>query len=361
MNPNSLNFSGGPGALPESVLLQVQESIIAVPEVGLSILGISHRSEWFASVVAELETNMRKLLGLPESYHVLFLQGGATQQFSMIPMALLHGKSAPAEYLQTGYWSGKASAKHEGKIRVLWSGESSGYKHLPGDDELNYSADAPYLHYVSNETVEGLQFHRVLGRDDVPRVCDMSSDFLSQPCEADRFSLIYAHAQKNIGPAGVTVVLIRDELLKEARDDLPGFLDFRTHIKARSIYNTPPVFAIYVVLLITRWLIDEIGGLSAMAKINRDKAKLLYGVLDSSDGFYQGRAEVKDRSLMNVVFNLTTPELEKRFLAESQAAGFSGLAGHRSVGGIRASIYNGLTLPAVERLADFMDEFRSKA
>jgi phosphoserine aminotransferase len=361
MNPNSLNFSGGPGALPESVLLQVQESIIAVPEVGLSILGISHRSDWFAAVIAELEANMRTLLGLPDDFHVLFLQGGATQQFSMIPMTLLHGKSAPAEYLHTGYWSGKslASARHEGNIRVLWSGESGGFRCLPGDDELAFSPDAPYFHYVSNETVEGLQFHRVMGRDDVPRVCDMSSDFLSQPCEAERFSLIYAHAQKNIGPAGVTVVLIRDELLNEARNDLPGFLDFRSHIKARSIYNTPPVFAIYVVLLITRWLINEIGGLSAMADINREKATLLYGVLDDCDGFYRGRAETRDRSLMNVTFNLPTPEREQQFLTEAQAAGFSGLAGHRSIGGIRASIYNGLTLPAVERLADFMEKFRA--
>ena len=362
MNRNALNFSGGPGALPESVLLQVQEAIIAVPELGLSILGISHRSDWFAAVIAELQINIRKLLELPEDFHILFLQGGATQQFFMIPMELLRGKNTPAEYLHTGYWSGKslAAAQHEGNVRVLWSGESSGFRKLPGDEELHYSADAPYLHYISNETVEGLQFHRVLGRDDVPRVCDMSSDFLSRPCNADRFSLIYAHAQKNIGPAGVTVVLIRDELLKETRDDLPSFLDFRSHIKANSIYNTPPVFSIYVVLLITRWLLNDIGGLSSMESINRDKATLLYNVLDNSNGFYQGRANVKDRSLMNITFNLSSPEQEKQFLSDAQAAGFSGLGGHRSVGGIRASIYNGLTLPAVEQLADFMETFQRK-
>jgi phosphoserine aminotransferase len=360
MNPNSLNFSGGPGALPESVLLQVQQSIIAVPEVGLSVLGISHRSDWFAAVIAELETNMRKLPGLPEDFHVLFLQGGATQQFSMIPMTLLRGKTTPAEYLHTGYWSGKAlaEARREGDIRVLWSGEASGFRYLPGNDELAYAPDAPYLHYVSNETVEGLQFHRVLGRDDVPRICDMSSDFLSQPCEAERYSLIYAHAQKNIGPAGVTVVLVRDELLDDAPSDLPGFLDFRSQIQAHSIFNTPPVFAIYVVLLITRWLLDDIGGLSRMAEINSRKAALLYNLLDGSDNFYQGRAEAKDRSLMNVTFNLSTPDIEQRFLAEAEAAGFSGLAGHRSTGGIRASLYNGLTLQAVEQLANFMQDFR---
>ncbi|SMC19770.1 phosphoserine aminotransferase apoenzyme [Andreprevotia lacus DSM 23236] len=362
MNPNSLNFSGGPGALPESVLQQVQQAIIAVPEVGLSVLGISHRSDWFAAVVAELERNIRSLLGLPDSYHVLLLQGGATQQFSMVPMTLLHGATAPADYLHTGYWSGKvlAEARREGPIRTLWSGQDSGFTRLPDDGELAFAADAPYLHYVSNETVEGLQFQRVLGRDDVPRVCDMSSDFLSKPCEAERFALIYAHAQKNIGPAGVTVVLVRDEVLAHAPDDLPGFLDYRSHVKAHSNFNTPPVFAIYVVLLVTRWLLNEVGGLHNMAARNAAKAELLYGVLDASDGYYRGRARVQDRSSMNVSFNLATPALEQQFLAEATAAGLSGLGGHRSVGGLRASLYNGLTLPAVEVLAGFMDDFRRK-
>jgi len=201
---NRLNFSGGPGALPESVLLQARDAMIEVPEVGLSVLGISHRSDWFAAVVSELEANIHALLGLPQNYHVLMLQGGATQQFSMLPMTLLRGEKHPADYLHTGYWSGKAipQARREGPIRVLWSGEGCGFNRLPSNDELPFSPDAPYLHYVSNETVEGVQFHRVLGRDDVPRVCDMSSDFLSRPCEAKRFAFIYAHAQKNVGPAG---------------------------------------------------------------------------------------------------------------------------------------------------------------
>jgi phosphoserine aminotransferase len=363
MNPhNSLNFSGGPGALPESVLEQVQESIIAVPEVGLSILGISHRSDWFASVITELETNIRKLLGISEDYHVLFLQGGATQQFSMVPMTLLRGKTCPAEYVHTGYWSGKAipEARREGPVRVVWSGEACGFRRLPVDEELQFSPDAPYIHYVSNETVEGLQFHRVPGRDDVPRVCDMSSDFLSAPCEAERFSLMYAHAQKNIGPAGVTVVILRNELLRDAPADLPAFLDYRVHSEAHSNFNTPPVYAIYVVLLVTRWLINEIGGVSRMAVINRNKAELLYRLLDGSDGFYRGRAEPRDRSLMNVSFNLTTPEMERQFLAESAGAGFSGLSGHRTIGGIRASVYNAMTLSGVERLIDFMEDFQCR-
>lgn len=363
MNPrNRINFSGGPGALPEIVLRQVQEAILEVPEVGLSILGISHRSDWFAAVIKELETNIRRLLGLSENYHVLLLQGGATQQFSMVPMTLLQGKTHPAEYLHTGYWSGKAfaEARREGPLRVAWSGEASGFRRLPGDEELSFSADAPYIHYVSNETVEGLQFHRILGRDDVPRVCDMSSDFLSKPCEAERFSLIYAHAQKNIGPAGVTVVLIRDDLLEGAPTDQPGFLDYRNHIQAHSNFNTPPAFAIYVVLLVTRWLIDQIGGLERMAEINRNKAELIYGLLDRSDGFYRGRAETQDRSMMNVSFEMPTPEIERHFLAETLAAGFSGLSGHRAIGGIRASIYNGLTLQAVEELVGFMEDFQRR-
>jgi len=359
---NQLNFSGGPGVLPESVLQQIQESIHAVPEVGLSILGISHRSDWFASVVAELRSNIRHLLGLPENYHVLFLQGGATQQFSMVPMSLMAGSARPAEYVHTGYWSGKAlpEARLEGPVRVVWSGESSGFSRLPRDEELSLSPDAPYLHYVSNETVEGLQFRRVLGRDDVPRVCDMSSDFLSAPGEFDRFSVIYAHAQKNIGPSGVTVVVLKDDVLKDAPTTMPGFLDYRKQIEADSIFNTPPVFAIYVVLLVTRWLRDEIGGLAAMDRINTRKADALYQALDSSDGFYQARVAREDRSKMNVAFTLPSKDLERSFLALASGAGFSGLGGHRSVGGIRASLYNGLQLSAVERLVGFMEAFQAR-
>lgn len=359
---NSLNFSGGPGVLPDSVLQQVKAAITAVPDVGLSILGISHRSDWFAGVVAELEQNFRKLLDLGDDYHVLFLQGGATQQFSMVPMTLLPGKTVPAEYLHTGYWSGKSivEARREGPLRVVWSGEESGFHDLPIDQDLDFSPEAPYIHYVSNETVEGLQFHRIIGHDNVPRVCDMSSDFLSRPCQAERFSLIYAHAQKNIGPAGVTVVLVRDELLRDAPANLPGFLDYRKHIEAHSNLNTPPVFAIYVVLLVTRWLLDDIGGLARMDQINRRKAALLYASLDESHGFYQGRAEVRDRSLMNVSFKLANPELDRKFVAAALAAGFSGLAGHRAIGGVRASIYNALSLAAVEKLSEFMSDFRYK-
>jgi phosphoserine aminotransferase len=360
-NPrNALNFSGGPGALPETVLQQLEQAILSVPEVSLSILGISHRSDFFAAVVAEAEDNIRTLLGLTDDYQVLLLQGGATQQFSMVPMTLLHGDTPPADYLHTGYWSGKAlpEARLAGPIRVAWSGEASGFHHLPSEDELGLSPDAPYLHYVSNETVEGLQFQRVVGLEGVPRVCDMSSDFLSKPCEADRFALIYAHAQKNIGPAGVTVVVIHNDVIAQVPEGLPSFLDYRVQAKAHSNFNTPPVFAIYTVLLVTRWLLHDIGGLAAMAQINQTKAATLYAALEASAGFYRGWAATADRSLMNVAFNLPTPALEQQFLAEARAAGFSGLNGHRAIGGLRASIYNALALPAVEKLVGFMADFQ---
>lgn len=361
LSRNRLNFSGGPGALPESVLQATQAAILCEPEAGLSLLGISHRSDWFATVLAEAENNIRQLLGVSRDYHVLFLQGGATQQFAMVPMALARRAAVPPDYLHTGYWSGKSipEAERVAAVHVAWSGKSEGFARLPSEGELALSADAPYLHYVSNETVEGLQFQRVLGRDDVLRVCDMSSDFLSRPCEADRFGLIYAHAQKNIGPAGVTVVLIRDDLLQTLPDGLPSFLDYKVQAAAHSNYNTPPVFAIYVTLLVTRWLRDEIGGLAAMDAINRQKAERLYRVLDASPGFYRGRATPADRSLMNVAFNLPTPALEQAFLRQSAAAGFSGLQGHRSIGGLRASLYNALGVDAVAALCDFMEDFQS--
>ncbi len=362
LSRNSLNFSGGPGVLPASVLAQTQQAIAEVPEVGLSILGISHRSEWFAQVVAEAEDNIRRLLGLPEGYAVLFLQGGATLQFSMIPMLLLKGTGKTAEYLRTGYWSTKAipEARNEGAVEILWDGEAEGFQRLPRDSELTFSPDAAYFHYVSNETVEGLQFNRVLGLDGVPRVCDMSSDFLSRPFDPERFDLIYAHAQKNLGPAGITIVILRKELLARTPKGLPSLLDYRCHLQAHSIYNTPPVFAIYVVLLVTRWLLGDIGGLAAMADLNARKAATLYGQLDASDGFYRGWAAREDRSHMNVSFRLASPALEAEFLAAAEAAGFSGLAGHRSLGGIRASIYNAMTLEAVQALVAFMADFQQR-
>ncbi len=362
MTPYRFNFSAGPGALPESVLQTLQEAIHCVPQLGLSVLGVSHRSDWFAAVVAQTEANIRTLLNLPNNYHVLLLQGGSSLQFSMIPMLLLRGREQPAEYIDTGYWSAKAipEARREGPVNVLWSGKEAGYTRLPQNSELNCSQQASYLHYISNETVEGLQFNYLPGHNHVPRICDMSSDFLSRPFDAEKFSLIYAHSQKNLGPAGVTLVVLDDALLAQAPDDLHTILDYRPHAKAHSIYNTPPVFAIYALMLVTRWLLHEIGGIANMGSLNSQKASLLYQLIDTCDGFYLPRAHGPDRSLMNVVFNLPSTLLEQQFLQAADAAGLYGLAGHRTLGGIRVSLYNGVTLDAVYALCTFMESFHKR-
>lgn len=359
LDRNQLNFSGGPGALPASVLTQTKQAIEEVPEVGLSILGISHRSDWFASVVAETESNIRRLLGLSDNFEILLLQGGATLQFSMIPMLLLKNSGKTADYLRTGYWSAKSipEAQLEGDVNIAWDGEPYQFKRLPAKDEMRLSQDAAYFHYVSNETVEGLQFHELQGLDGVLRVCDMSSDFLSRPFDPEKFDIIYAHAQKNIGPAGVTIVIIRRSLLDRAPKQQPSMLDYRKHVAAHSIYNTPPVFAIYVVMLVTRWLLNDIGGLAKMDAINREKAAKIYSEIDRAPEIYRGWAAKENRSLMNVAFRLNSPEQEERFLAQAAKEGFSGLKGHRSLGGIRASIYNAVTPEAVDVLCQFMQKF----
>jgi phosphoserine aminotransferase len=356
---NQLNFSGGPGILPESVLTETQQAISMIPDVGLSILGISHRSDWFKAVVDETERNIRQLLKLPDNYAVLFLQGGASLQFAMIPMLLLRNTGKTADYIRSGYWSDKSipDARLEGDVKVIWDGEPYRFKRLPSPDELSYSENAAYFHYISNETVEGTQFHYLPGLEGVPRICDMSSDFLSRPIDPTQFDLIYAHAQKNLGPAGVTAVILRKELLDKVPEGMPALLDYRSHLKAHSIYNTPPVFAIYVVLLVTRWLLNDIGGLEAMALINQKKADILYNVIDRSGDFYAGWSIPENRSLMNVVFKLPSPELERNFIQAAFNEGFSGLAGHRSLGGIRASIYNAMTIESVTLLGNFMKNF----
>ncbi|MBW4598018.1 MAG: phosphoserine transaminase [Brasilonema angustatum HA4187-MV1] len=362
-NPNNhFNFSGGPGALPESVLNATQAAIMNVPEVGLSLLGISHRSDWLRNVLDEIEENFRNLLSIPKNYHVLFLQGGSSLQFSMIPMNFLRGSTKIAEYIVSGYWSIKSvpEARKEGQVQVVWDGRDSGYNRLPKAEELVLSSDAAYLHYVSNETVEGLQFSYLPSISNVPIICDMSSDFLSQPIAIERYALIYAHAQKNLGPAGVTVVLLRDDLVERIPSDLHTMLDYRTHIKSKSIYNTPPVFALYVIMQVSRWLRKDIGGLAKMAEINKAKAATLYKVLDESGGFYQGHAVQEWRSLMNVAFRLADRDLERLFLKTAVENGFYGLDGHRSIGGLRASLYNAVTQSGVETLAAFMVDFKQR-
>jgi phosphoserine aminotransferase len=358
----SLNFSGGPGALPEPVLRQASEAILQAPGTSQSILGISHRSDYFKNILQESEDIFRSLLNIPPGYQVLQLQGGSSLQFSMVPILLLRGKGKTAEYLKTGYWSAKSipDARLEGTVRVIYDGEAGGYTKLPNEGELNYDSHAAYFHYISNETVEGLQFNYLPGLNGVPRVCDMSSDFLSRPFDIKDFSLIYAHAQKNLGPAGLTLVILKDDQLKNAPDKVHSMLDYRNHVNMKSIYNTPPVFAVYVTLLVARWLRDSVGGLEKMGALNEKKAQALYGLMDQHPEFFKVHGVKADRSRMNVVFHLPSPELDQVFLEESAAAGFYGLEGHRSLGGLRASLYNSVTEKEVNRLLEFLKDFRNR-
>ncbi|MGZ5026869.1 MAG: phosphoserine transaminase [Methylobacter sp.] len=357
------NFSGGVGLLPPKVIAEARQAVLEVPGTGISALVINHRSELCRDILDETEANLRTLLSIPDNYRVLFLQGGASLQFSMIPMNLWANKNRPVDYIVSGYWSAKAikEAEIEGKnVNIIWNGKAQKFVRLPEADEYNIDPDAAYLHYCSNETVEGLQFKQPLETGDVPLVCDMSSDFLAKPVDISKYGLVYAHAQKNIGAAGVTVVIIREDLLQHIPDNVPTVLDYRPHVEMKSIYNTPPVFAIYVVLLVTRWLLSDIGGLVNMAEQSQRKAALLYDAIDRSEGFYRGHAQVDSRSLINVVFNLDTPDLERRFIEAAGQLGIIGLEGHRSLGGIRASLYNSMPVEGARYLQNFMLEFQEK-
>lgn len=362
MEKRVYNFAAGPAVLPLPVLEEAQRHLLALPGAGMSVLEVSHRSKWFEEIIETAEANLRQLLSLPDQYHILFLQGGASLQFSMVPMNFLRGSSQSADYVLTGSWSEKArrEAQREGAARVAWSGQDEGYVRVPGPTELDLDPNAAYLHFTSNETIQGVEFPREPDTGDVPLVCDASSDFLSRPIPIHRYALIYAGAQKNAGPAGLTIVIIRDDLLERVPENLPTMLDYRVQVKNKSLYNTPPVFAVYITMLVTRWLLDEIGGLDNMAAINRQKAHLLYDAIDRSDGFYRGHAQPDSRSLMNVTWRLPTEELEKEFVKQAQARGLYELKGHRSVGGLRASIYNAMPVDGVQALCDFMIEFQKQ-
>ncbi|MGO9014260.1 MAG: 3-phosphoserine/phosphohydroxythreonine transaminase [Dissulfurispiraceae bacterium] len=356
---NTMNFSAGPGALPIEVLLEASKAVEALPETGISVLCMSHRSAWFRDVLDEAENNLRKLLEIPDNYHVIFMQGGSSLQFSMLPMNFLRGTNRHAEYIVSGYWSAKAfrEGQIEGDAKVVWDGEDTGYTCLPSLNDLDLSHDATYLHYVSNETVEGLEFTWIPGLNDVPLVCDMSSNLLASTVAIDKYAFIYAHAQKNLGPSGVAVCILEDGFVKRANRTLPSMLDYRTHIQAKSVFNTPPVFSIYVLMLVTRWLRDKIGGLAAMGAINRIKADLIYGALDTDAGFYRVHSQRPFRSTMNIVFSLPNPSLETLFLEASHREGFHGLEGHRSIGGLRVSLYNAVSLDAANALSTWLVEF----
>jgi phosphoserine aminotransferase len=355
-----LNFNAGPAMLPAAVLERVQAELRDYKGKGMSIMEMSHRSKEFEAVNAQAEAAFKRLAGVDAGYRVLFIQGGASTQFAMLPMNFLP-PGGTADYVVTGAWAEKAieEAALFGKPRVAASTKDGGYRRMPSDRELQFNPDAAYVHYTTNETIQGTQFHAVPAAGDRPLVADMSSDIFSGPLDAGKHSLIYAGAQKNLGPSGVTVVLLREAWLEKANKNVPTMLKYATHVKNNSLYNTPPSFGVYVLGLVLEW-IEKTGGLTAMADRNAKKAKLLYDAIDQSGGFYRGHAEPAARSLMNVTFRLPSEELEKKFVAESSAANMVGLAGHRSVGGIRASIYNAIPVEACQTLAGFMADFAKR-
>lgn len=349
------NFSAGPAVLPEPVLEQAARDIVNFQNTGMGLIEISHRSKEFTAVLDEAADLIKELLGLPEGYKVLFLQGGASSQFFMIPMNLLK-KDQVASYLNTGVWSKKAikEAKLFGNIEVPFSSEDRTFDRVPKPGEYTVNPKSEYLYFVSNNTIYGTRFPE-MPRADVMLVSDMSSDIFSRPFDVRPFGLIYAGAQKNMGPAGVTVVIIREDLLERVDESVPTMLKYKTHAEGNSMFNTPPCFAVYCVGLVMRWL-KEMGGVAAMEKINLKKAAMLYEAIDATD-FYRGHAEKESRSIMNVTFNLPTKELEAEFIAQAAEKGFKGLKGHRSVGGCRASIYNAFPVEGAEKLAQFMADF----
>jgi len=342
--------------LPLPVLEQIQRDLLSLPGVGMSILEISHRSSTFESILAQAEADIRTLANVPADYSVLFLQGGASLQFSMVPMNLLPA-GATADYIDGGSWADKAiaEARKVGQVHVAASTRAEGYSRLPRQSELQLSADAAYVHMTSNNTIEGTEYKELPAVGDVPLVSDTSSDMFSRPIDISRHALIYSGAQKNMGPAGVTVVIVRDDLLQRSSKSLPTMLNYAVHAENGSMYNTPPAFAVYALGLVMKWLVAN-GGLSAIAKTNERKAAKLYSEVDRT-GFYRGTADKGCRSLMNVTFRLATEELEKQFIKESTSAGLDGLKGHRSVGGMRASIYNAFPEEGVDALVGFMREF----
>jgi phosphoserine aminotransferase len=327
--------------------------------VGSSILEISHRSEAFLAIHEAAKANLARLLSIPEDYSVLFLQGGSRLQFSMVPMNLMVGDNPRADYLVTGTWGKGAAgeAAKVGKVNVAWNGSDTNFDRLPSENEYRLDPQAAYVHITSNETIQGVQWPSEPETGDVPLVSDVSSDFMHKPLDIARYGLLYACAQKNAGPAGVTVVIVKTKLLERSAATLPGYLNYSLHAENDSMWNTPPTFAIYVLKLVTDWLIDEIGGLDKMLHINQQKAKTLYEVVDDNASFYQPHAQSDCRSLMNVTFRLPSDELTDKFVAAAAERGLTELKGHRSVGGIRASIYNAMPVEGVNQLRDFMSDF----
>lgn len=360
MDKRIYNFSAGPAILPEEVLKEAQENLFMLPGVGMSVMEISHRSKTFDNIINQTKENLKQLLDINEDYELLFLQGGASLQFSMVPLNLMTDKKK-ADYIVTGSWSKKAvkEAKREGAVNIAASTESENFKRIPEQEELNLDPDADYVHFTSNNTIFGTEWHNEPEAGNAPLVCDASSDILHKKIDVSKYGIIYAGAQKNIGPSGVTLVIIRKDLAERSNDSLHTMLNYKTHIDNNSMYNTPNTWGIYIIGLVAKHL-QNLGGLDEMYNRNKEKAGLLYDAIDNSGGYYKGHAEKESRSLMNVTYNLSTPELEKSFIAEAASKGLDGLKGHRSVGGIRASIYNAFPKKGVEELVNFMKDFQTR-
>jgi phosphoserine aminotransferase len=355
------NFNAGPSALPLPVLEKAQAELLDYQGCGMSVMEMSHRSKEFESIIQTAEADLRELMGIPANYKVIFLQGGASLQFAMLPMNLRPAE-ASADYIVTGSWSRTAwkEAVKLGKTRAAFNSEAANYNRLPEPNEYNFDPQAAYVHFCHNETIHGVEFKsEPLIPQGVELVCDMSSDFLSQPVEVSKYGLIYAGAQKNAGPAGVVVVIVREDLLQRVPANLPVMLDYKTLAESGSLHNTPPCFAIYITGLVFKWLKD-LGGLTAMHKINQQKAGLVYGAIDGSGGFYRGHAVAAARSIMNIPFRMPSEELEDLFVKDAKKADLIGIKGHRSVGGLRASLYNALSVDSARALVDFMQEFQRK-
>lgn len=360
----AINFNAGPAAIPLEVLKKAQEEMLDWNGTGMSVMEVSHRSKEYEAMHNEAQDNFRKLAGMGPEWKILFLTGGASSQFFMIPMNYLYG-GRKATYIVTGHW-GKAAvkeAKRFGALDIITTENTDGtFTRIPRQEEIKVDPASTYVHMTSNNTIFGSQWHYWPEVGKVPLVCDMSSDIFSRPFPADKFSMIYAGAQKNLGPSGVTLVAIREDFynLAQSADALPTMLSYRTHAENNSLYNTPPCFSIYILNLTLKWLLDTVGGLENMAKINEEKARILYQAIDNSDGFYRGPVEKDSRSQMNVVFRLKTPEMEELFVKEAKANNIIGVKGHRSTGGIRFSIYNANLVENVKTAVDFMEDFRRK-
>jgi phosphoserine aminotransferase len=354
----AFNFNAGPSALPLAVLEKAQNELIDFRGTGMSVMELSHRSAAYEEVHNQAISLLKEMLSIPEDYEVLFLQGGASLQFSMIPMNFLKPEEK-AGYVMTGVWSEKAfeEAKLFGNPYQVSSTKNNHYRHIPQIDELNFSPNDAYLHITSNNTIYGTQWKDFPTTGDVPLIADMSSDIFSKPFDVSRFSLIYAGAQKNLGPSGVTLVIIRKDMIEKANSAIPTMLKYSTYSKNNSLYNTPPTFGIYMIGEVLNW-IKGLGGLSEMDRRNEAKANLIYDMIDKSNGFYVGHAEVGSRSLMNITFRLKDEELEKKFLAEVKKEGFIGVNGHRSVGGCRASTYNAVPYESCKAFSDYMKQFQ---